>query len=66
MLYILYCTKNKIALSGGLVLESKFLIARDFDISLGVPVLLLRTRVRVTAPIAGALVRRVGSLEPKL
>ena len=39
--------------------------ARDFDLSLRVPVLLLRTRVRVTAPIAGAPVRRAGSLEPK-
>ena len=39
--------------------------ARDFDLSLRVPVLLLRTRVRVTAPIAGAPVRRARSLEPK-
>ena len=39
--------------------------ARDFDLFLRVPVLLLRTRVRVTAPIAGAPVRRAGSLEPK-
>ena len=39
--------------------------ARDFDLALRVPLLLLRTRVCVTAPIAGAPVRLAGSLEPK-
>ena len=38
--------------------------ARDFDLALHVPVLLLRTRVRITAPIAGAPVRRSWFLEP--
>ena len=38
--------------------------AGDFDL-VRVPLLLLRTRVRVTAPIAGAPVWRAGSLEPK-